>query len=169
MQAFVSDYVERAFAASPRGYAWNMSDALTVAPTGFFWQSATKPLDVRIYGEFQLPARWDPATQSAVDMDEKRHAARWSEYWKLYKEGNWQTAVGSRSGVPALAEVHCSQRYPNSSHQHSRPDPRRRIPARIRRVREDRQAAEPHRPDPEQRPHQRHPPRLAHAARHGGR
>ena len=30
MQAFVSDYVERAFAASPRGYAWNMSDALMV-------------------------------------------------------------------------------------------------------------------------------------------
>ena len=29
MQAFVSDYVERAFASSPRGYAWNMSDALT--------------------------------------------------------------------------------------------------------------------------------------------
>ena len=25
MQAFVSDYVERAFAASPRGYAWNMA------------------------------------------------------------------------------------------------------------------------------------------------
>ena len=70
MQAFVSDYVERAFAASPRGYAWNMADALTVAPTGFFWQSALKPLDVRIYGEFQLPARWDPNTQSAIDMNE---------------------------------------------------------------------------------------------------
>ena len=42
MQAFVSDYVERAFAASPRGYAWNMADALTVAPTGFFWQSAAQ-------------------------------------------------------------------------------------------------------------------------------
>ena len=63
MQAFVSDYVERAFAASPRGYAWNMSDALTVAPTGMFWQSATKPLSVRIYGEFSLPAKWDPKTQ----------------------------------------------------------------------------------------------------------
>jgi hypothetical protein len=29
MQAFVSDYVERAFVA-PRGYAWNMSDALAL-------------------------------------------------------------------------------------------------------------------------------------------
>ena len=31
-----------------------MADALVVAPTGFFWQAAPKPLDVRIYGEFQL-------------------------------------------------------------------------------------------------------------------
>jgi YVTN family beta-propeller protein len=58
-QGFVSDYTERAFASSPRGYAWNMADALVVAPTGFFWQSATRPLDVRIYGEFQIAAKWD--------------------------------------------------------------------------------------------------------------
>src|SRR5260370_25659191 len=99
MQGFVSDYTERAFAASPRGYAWNMSDALTVAPTGFFWQSALKPLDVRIYGEFQLPARWDPATQSARDMNE-RELLSWSEYWRLYKEGQVQTPVGAKSGAP---------------------------------------------------------------------
>jgi YVTN family beta-propeller protein len=113
MQSFVSDYVERAFAGSPRGYAWNMSDALTVAPTGFFWQSALKPLDVRIYGEFQLPARWDPNTQSAVDMNESEQLS-WSAYWKLYKEGKWQDAVGSRSGVPALAP-YCAKHYPNST------------------------------------------------------
>jgi YVTN family beta-propeller protein len=110
MQAFVSDYVERAFASSPRGYAWNMADSLVVAPTGFFWQSATKPLNVRIYGEFQLPAHWDAATQSAVDMDEK-HVLAWNDYLKAYKEGNWQQYVGSRSGVPAL-QPYCSQKYP---------------------------------------------------------
>jgi YVTN family beta-propeller protein len=113
MQAFVSDYVERAFAASPRGYAWNMSDALTVSPAGFFWQSAPKPLDVRIYGEFGLPAHWDPATKNTVDMKE-RDELSWSAYWKLYKEGRWQDAVGARSGVPALAKI-LSQRYPHSS------------------------------------------------------
>jgi YVTN family beta-propeller protein len=113
MQAFVSDYVERAFAASPRGYAWDMSDALTVAPAGFFWQGSNRPLDVRIYGEFQLPARWDPEKQSAVDMNE-RDQMTWSRYWQLYKEGKWQTAVGARSGVPALAR-YCSQRYPHNS------------------------------------------------------
>jgi hypothetical protein len=113
MQAFVSDYVERAFAASPRGYAWNMSDALTVSPAGFFWQSAPKPLDVRVYGEFGLPAHWDPATQNTVDMKE-RDELTWSRYWNLYKEGKWQDAVGARSGVPALAKI-LSQRYPHSS------------------------------------------------------
>ncbi len=113
MQAFVSDYVERAFAASPRGYAWNMADSLVVAPTGFFWQSSVKPLNVRIFGEFQLPARWDPATQSAVDMDEK-DVLSWNDYLKVYREGNWQNKVGSRSGVPAL-QPYSSQRYPHNS------------------------------------------------------
>ncbi len=113
MQGFVSDYVERAFAASPRGYAWNMSDALTVSPAGFFWQDAPRPISVRIYGEFQLPARWDPKTESAVDMNED-DLLSWSEYWQLFNEDKWQSAVGSRSGVPALQNI-CSRRYPSNS------------------------------------------------------
>lgn len=113
MQAFVSDYVERAFAASPRGYAWNMADSLVVAPTGFFWQSAVKPLNVRIFGEFQLPAHWDAATQSAVDMNETG-VKTWGEYLEAYKAGTWQSLVGSHSGVPAL-QPYCSQKYPWSN------------------------------------------------------
>jgi YVTN family beta-propeller protein len=113
MQGFVSDYVERAFAASPRGYAWNMSDALVVPPTGFFWQSARKPLDVRIYGEFQLPARWDPNTQSAVDMNERNEMTH-AQYMEHYRKGTWPSVVGARSGVPAL-QPYSSQRYPHNT------------------------------------------------------
>jgi YVTN family beta-propeller protein len=113
MQAFVSDYVERAFASSPRGYAWNMSDALTIAPTGFFWQSASKPLDVRILGEFCIAGRFDPQTGNAVDMNES-DLRSWSEYWQLYKNGKWQDAVGCKPGVPALASL-MSPRFPYSS------------------------------------------------------
>jgi hypothetical protein len=113
MQAFVSDYVERALQSAPRGYAWNMSDALTVSPAGFFWQGAPRPLDVRIYGEFSLPLRWDAKTRSAVDIDETE-LLTWSDYWRLYKEGKWQDAVGHRSGVPALAKL-VNSRYPASS------------------------------------------------------
>lgn len=113
MQAFVSDYVERAFGASPRGYAWNMSDAMVVPPTGFFWQGAGKPLDVRLYGEFSLPARWDPEKQIVVDMNESQ-ARSWSDYWRMYKEGTWRNEVASRCGVPALAP-YFNSRYPFSS------------------------------------------------------
>ena len=111
MQAFVSDYVQRAFAASPRGYAWDMSDALTLSPTGFFWERAGKPVSVRVFGEFCLPARWDPATQSAVDIDE-RDLKDWGDYWRLYKEGGWEDAVAcSAAGVPALKDL-MEPRYP---------------------------------------------------------
>ncbi len=113
MQAFVSDYVERAFAASPRGYAWNMADALTVSPAGFFWQNPAKPLNIRIYGEFCLPAKWDPATQSVVDINDGG-GLTWSQYWALYKSGKWETEVGCQAGVPALASL-MSPRYPNSA------------------------------------------------------
>ena len=110
MQSFVSDYVERAFAASPRGYAWNMADALTVAPTGFFWQGAPKTPSVRIYGEFCLPARWDAASKSVIDMNENELMG-WTDYWKLYKEGKLKDVIASRSGVPALAKL-IDNRYP---------------------------------------------------------
>ncbi|HWR54360.1 MAG TPA: bifunctional YncE family protein/alkaline phosphatase family protein [Bryobacteraceae bacterium] len=113
MQAFVSDYVERALLSAPRGYAWNMSDALTVSPAGFFWQGAARPIDVRLYGALSLPLRWDPATQNAIDIDEEELLS-WSEYWRLYKENKWRPAVGSRSGVPALAHL-AARHYPVSS------------------------------------------------------
>ena len=110
MQSFVSDYTERAFAASPRGYAWNMADALTVAPTGFFWQGAPKTPTVRIYGEFCLPARWDATTRSVIDMNES-DSLTWTDYWKLYREGKLQDIIASRSGVPALQKL-IDERYP---------------------------------------------------------
>ncbi len=110
MQGFVSDYVERAFAASPRGYAYNMADALVVAPTGFFWQAAPKPLSLRIYGECQLAARWDPETRNSVDLNESDDLS-WTTYWQAYKDGHWQSMVGARSGVPVLAP-YASKRYP---------------------------------------------------------
>jgi len=114
LQGFVSDYTERAFAAAPRGYAWNLSDALTVSPAGFFWQHATRPLDIRLYGAFSLPTRWDPATQSAVDINEDK-LETWSTYWRLYKENKWRNVVSSRSGVPALQKIYETRFPPNET------------------------------------------------------
>ncbi|MBI5281578.1 MAG: bifunctional YncE family protein/alkaline phosphatase family protein [Candidatus Solibacter usitatus] len=111
MMAFVSDYTQRAFAASPRGYAWDMSDALTVSPAGFFWQGAPPEVAVRIYGEFCLPGKFDPATEQAEDITERR-GRTWADYWKLYKEGTWRDQVGcSAAGLPALKKL-MSPSYP---------------------------------------------------------
>lgn len=113
MMAFVSDYTQRAFAASPRGYAWDMSDALTVSPRGFFWQGAPPQVSVRIYGEFCLPGRWNPEKDAAADID-ARSLYSWSEYWRLYKEGTWPSHVGcSAAGLPALKPL-MSTRYPQN-------------------------------------------------------
>jgi YVTN family beta-propeller protein len=117
MQSFVSDYTERAFAASPRGYAWNMADALTVAPTGFFWQSQGTHLvsgarnpSIRVYGEFCLPATFDPKTSTIVDINEEQ-LLDWPAYWKMYKDGSWRGRVGERAGVPAIAP-YLDTKYP---------------------------------------------------------
>lgn len=105
MMAFVSDYTQRAFAASPRGYAWDMSDALTVSPSGFFWQGAPPQVSVRIFGEFCLPGKYDPATQSAEDINERRGRS-WTDYWQLYQSGQWIDQVGcSAAGMPALKPI----------------------------------------------------------------
>jgi YVTN family beta-propeller protein len=118
LQGFVSDYVERAFAASPRGYAWNMADALTVSPQGFFWQHAPKPVSVRIYGEMDVAQHWNPLTQNADEqnaagMNEGQQPG-WLDYLRLYKEGKWQAAVGNAAGVPALDKL-MDHHYPNSN------------------------------------------------------
>jgi YVTN family beta-propeller protein len=110
MQAFVSDYVERAFAGSPRGYAYDMSDSLVVAPTGFFWQGGTRPLGVRIFGEFQLPARLNADTQNPAGRGAASRLT-WTQCYQAYKDGTWETVLGARSGVPALAP-YCSTRFP---------------------------------------------------------
>ena len=114
MQGFVSDYVERSLTTAARGYAWNMADALTVAPTGFFWQDPRRPpIALRLFGPFSEHIKWDPATRQAVDINES-DLLPWSDYWRLYKENKWRDAVGQRSGVPAM-QRYVAPRYPASS------------------------------------------------------
>jgi hypothetical protein len=103
-QGFVSDNVERALTSHPRGYAWNLADALDVSPAGFIWQHAARPLDVKVGGVLSLPTEVDPATQTTRDISED-DLHPWEYYWRLYRQGKWAGVVGSRAAVPALASV----------------------------------------------------------------
>lgn len=118
MMGFVSDYTERAFAAYPRGYAWEMGDALTVAPTGFFWQKAPKPLSVRVYGEFCVDPDIDTTKENMVDMTEHQGDRSWTDNFKDYQAGKLKRNASCQSGVPALKAVFDQ----NFSHSMAVPD-----------------------------------------------
>jgi hypothetical protein len=53
MEAYVTDYLERAFAGFPRSYPFDGGDALAYASSGFLWDNALEhQKTLRIYGEF---------------------------------------------------------------------------------------------------------------------
>lgn len=107
-QGFVSDNVERSIHA-PRGYAWNLSDALDVSPAGFNWQHQTSPLDVRVGGVLSTLMMKDPSTHEWVRPN--AYNFNWSLGWKLWKEGKWQGRFRGQPAVPAIASV-MDTRYP---------------------------------------------------------
>ncbi|HEU0122863.1 MAG TPA: bifunctional YncE family protein/alkaline phosphatase family protein [Bryobacteraceae bacterium] len=112
MMGFVSDHTERALQAAPRGYAWNMGDALTVSPAGFFWQDQRRPLSVRLLGPVSEPAR--PGANGLMRDINETEMLKWGEYWEHYKKGTWRDVIGSRCVVPALRPIF-DERFPPSS------------------------------------------------------
>ncbi|MBL8176976.1 MAG: bifunctional YncE family protein/alkaline phosphatase family protein [Bryobacterales bacterium] len=112
MMGFVSDHVERALQAAPRGYAWNMGDSLTVSPAGFFWQDKRKPLSVRLLGPLSEPAT--PGPDGLMRDINETQMLKWREYWEHYKNGTWTQVIGSRVVVPSLRPVF-DEKFPPSS------------------------------------------------------
>jgi YVTN family beta-propeller protein len=112
MMGFVSDHVERALQAAPRGYAWNMADGLAVSPQGFFWQNARRPLRVQLLGPLSLPAMFDAKAGLVKDVNESA-LPPWTFYWDHYKNGTWRDVVASRCGVPAMKGIY-DERFPPS-------------------------------------------------------
>lgn len=62
-EAFVVDYLEKAFGGWPRSYPFAGGDAMAYAPSGFLWDNAlAHKKSLRVYGEFiRATVRWkDP-------------------------------------------------------------------------------------------------------------
>jgi hypothetical protein len=102
MMAFVSDHTERALGSSSRGYAWHMGDALGVAPTGFFWQGAPKPLSLRVYGEFCVGPQSDTRKGNLVEDQQNPLPGNWAENLALWRAGKLERRDYCMSAVPAL-------------------------------------------------------------------
>jgi len=62
-EAYVTDYIEKAFGGWPRSYPYNGGDAMAYAPSGFIWDNVlAHGKTLRVYGEFvKASIRWkDP-------------------------------------------------------------------------------------------------------------
>jgi YVTN family beta-propeller protein len=59
-EAYVTDYLEKAFGGWPRSYPYPGSDAMAYAPSGFLWDNVlAKKKTLRVYGEFTTAEmRW---------------------------------------------------------------------------------------------------------------
>jgi DNA-binding beta-propeller fold protein YncE len=112
MMGFVSDHVERALQAAPRGYAWNMGDSLTVSPAGFFWQDKQRPIRVRLLGPVSEPAT--PGANGLMRDINETEMLTWSQYWDHYKKGTWRSVIGSRCVAPSLKPIF-DEKFPPSS------------------------------------------------------
>jgi DNA-binding beta-propeller fold protein YncE len=90
-QAYVTDYLERAFGGFTRSYPDDGSDPLAYAPTGFLWDSALDhKLTFRSYGEFVTE-------KNAYDK-----GTTWAELFTDYKTGNFKTKVNVASHIKKL-------------------------------------------------------------------
>jgi len=68
MEAYVTDYIEKAYNGWPRSYPYDGGDAMAYAPSGFLWDNAlAHGRTLRVYGEFvNATVRWkDPLRQGA--------------------------------------------------------------------------------------------------------
>jgi YVTN family beta-propeller protein len=66
-EAYVTDYLEKAFAGFPRSYPYPGGDTMAYAPTGFIWDNVlAHNKTLRVYGEFvSATVRWkDPARRA---------------------------------------------------------------------------------------------------------
>jgi YVTN family beta-propeller protein len=67
-EAYVSDYLEKAFGGFPRSYPYPGSDAMAYSPTGFLWDNVlAHKKTLRVYGEF-APGRitWKDKTKKGT-------------------------------------------------------------------------------------------------------
>jgi YVTN family beta-propeller protein len=67
-EAYVTDYLEKAYGAFPRSYPYDGGDALAYSPTGFIWDNAlARGLGLRVYGEF-VGAKIEPRDATFMDI-----------------------------------------------------------------------------------------------------
>ena len=98
-EAYVTDYLEKAFGGFTRSYPVDGDDALAFAPSGFLWSNALAcGKTLRNFGEFTRTT-YTPAN------------ATWSDVYADYQNGTKRVGLTVRANVAAL-EPHTHPHYP---------------------------------------------------------
>jgi DNA-binding beta-propeller fold protein YncE len=89
-QAYVTDYLERAFGGFTRSYPDDGTDPLAYASPGFLWDNAlTQKKSLRIFGEY-------------IDTEYVPKTASWSDCYKDYLDGKQTVQVKATATIKAL-------------------------------------------------------------------
>jgi hypothetical protein len=98
-EAYVTDYLERAFGGWTRSYPDAGEDPLAFAPTGFIWDNALRHgKSVRIYGEF-------------TEVTYEPKDAAWEQLYSDYLNGTSHVKITVRANIKTL-EPFIHPRYP---------------------------------------------------------
>jgi YVTN family beta-propeller protein len=98
-EAYVTDYLERAFGGWVRSYPMDDEDPIAYAPTGFIWDNAlAHKRTIRNYGE-------------CINMDFAPKGTTWSEVYGDYKNGTKKLKLTTQSYLAAL-KPHTHPGYP---------------------------------------------------------
>ena len=103
-QAYVTDYLERAFGNFTRSYPDDGSDPLAYAPTGFLWDNAlAHKQTLRIFGEY-------------IDTEYVPKGATWSDCYKDYLERTQTVQIKATATIKAL-KPYTHPAYPGSPYR----------------------------------------------------
>jgi YVTN family beta-propeller protein len=99
-EAFVTDYIEKAFGGFPRSYPYDGGDALAYAASGFIWDAAlAKRKSLRIYGEFvEASIRW---------RDGRRGKPTFLDCYRDYLAGDQAIEIRGRATIKTLEPYVC--------------------------------------------------------------
>jgi YVTN family beta-propeller protein len=121
-QAFVPDYIEKAFGGFTRTYPFNGGDALAYARSGFLWDNAIRHgRSVRVYGEYVSGLRADGEEMGPWSGTFLGHgvteAGTWSDFYQdarllaAGRDSELHVQLEAHSDIPSLEAI-INKQYP---------------------------------------------------------
>jgi hypothetical protein len=122
-QAFVPDYIEKAFGGFTRTYPFNGGDALAYARSGFLWDNALRHgRSVRVYGEYINGLRADGVEMGPWDGTFLGHGVTpppgtWTDFYRdaqllaSGRDAEMHVQLEAHSDIPSLQSI-LNPKYP---------------------------------------------------------